>query len=303
LRRLHPGLAVEAIRAGVANAPLGGLRASLIVACLDGIGARIAVNQAATRLGCRWLDGGVEPSAWLARVDVYEPGEDRVCFECGLSEEDYRNLPQRRPCGPPAQAEPATDSHTGLGALAAALLALECRKLLAPGEAPLLGQQLIYSAGNHRLLVNRLRRNPQCRFDHRTFRIAPLEGVTERDSLGQALIRAKELAGVTGAAALSVPGKAFAQALHCPGCARTRSVFCLQGRGSRTARFCASCGGREILPGAFDLRERLDGQLPPRLWQTPLRRAGLKAGDVLELEHESGVWHYEVPAKITRDTL
>lgn len=131
LVEIRPNLEVHAIHSPLENPPLGAWRADLIVGCLDSRVARQAVNERAWRLGIPWADAGVLGSEWLARVNVYAPGYDAQCLECAWSDEDYRLLEQQYPCAGAANEPAPNGASSELGALAAAMLALECRKVLA----------------------------------------------------------------------------------------------------------------------------------------------------------------------------
>jgi len=98
LRRISPVLAVKAIVEAVENVPLGLLRGSVLLACLDSRAARRSVNLAAWRLGLPWIDAGVHGDDLLARVNVYFPCPDQPCLECAWDDRDYQMLAQVYPC-------------------------------------------------------------------------------------------------------------------------------------------------------------------------------------------------------------
>ncbi|HVS04231.1 MAG TPA: ThiF family adenylyltransferase, partial [Thermoanaerobaculia bacterium] len=158
-RRLRPQLAVEALHADLAAVPPGRLRGAALLACLDGRAARQRVNELARWLGMPWIDGGVRADGLLARADLYGAGEESACLECAWSEQDYAALETADPCG---EGEPApTGAPAALGALAAALQALLCGRLLA-GEAPPAlpeggdGWRVVLAAGHGRAQATRL---------------------------------------------------------------------------------------------------------------------------------------------------
>ena len=82
VRQINPELAVTGFPQAVEDVPLGCLRGEVILACLDSRAARQYLNEVARNLGVPWIDAGVEPGSWLARVNVYEPGIDVPCLEC-----------------------------------------------------------------------------------------------------------------------------------------------------------------------------------------------------------------------------
>ncbi len=175
LAEIRPSLGIEAIHAPLEDVPLGAWRADLILACLDSRVARQRVNECAWRLGVPFADSGVLGFEWLARVNVYVPASEAPCLECAWSEEDYRQLEQLYPCGGPANEPAPNGAPSELGALAASMLALECRKMLTgETDCAAIGRQVTFNARWHSCSVTSFRRNPRCRFDHATWRVEPL---------------------------------------------------------------------------------------------------------------------------------
>jgi molybdopterin/thiamine biosynthesis adenylyltransferase len=277
----RPNLEVQAIHAPLESLPLGAWRADLIVAALDSRAARQAVNERAWRLGVPWVDSGVLGSEWLARVNVYVPGDGAPCLECAWSDEDYRLLEQQYPCGAIAPAPNGASAE--LGALAAAVLALECRKMLAgETECAAVGRQATFNARWHRFAMTSFRRNQRCRFDHATWRIEPLACDLRRMRIADLV----ELAGT-----VRVPGQRFVRRLVCPVCCGEKELFQLDGSLDAARRRCGACR-RPMAASGFDIVETLDRELPQEAREMTLEEAGLRIGDVVE----AGDRYFEIAA-------
>ena len=69
--------------------------ADIIIGGLDNREARVAINQAAARTGKVWIDGAIERLDGVARV--FEPSNG-PCYECTMSDVDWRMLEARRSC-------------------------------------------------------------------------------------------------------------------------------------------------------------------------------------------------------------
>ncbi len=67
----------------------------IIFGALDNREARVAINQAAWRVGKPWIDGAIEVVMGVARMFVPPDGP---CYECTLSELDYKLLGVRKSC-------------------------------------------------------------------------------------------------------------------------------------------------------------------------------------------------------------
>ena len=280
LRALNPALEVCAVVDDVANVPLGRLRASVIVACLDSLDARLIVNEQAWRLGVPWLDAGIEPTQQLVRVNGYRPATANPCLECALAEADYENLATHHPCQP-AGANLPTNGSSSLGALAGALLAVECEKILAGDFArSLIGRQVVLDVAHHRHFVTSFRPNPRCRFDHALWQLAPLRGLRPTDTLAELLRVARRAVHGKANLSLSVAGHPLVRALHCRQCGR--GVKCVHLLG-RVARRCPRCHSRDLLAAGFNLTVHLDAFLPPRVLDRSLRSVGLRPGDVVRV--------------------
>lgn len=294
LRHIAPRLQVEAIVADVQSVPLGLLRAAILVACLDSRRARQIVNQVAWRLGIPWIDAGVNADGCLARVNVYLPAAGQPCLECAFDASDYSAIEQIYPCQGDTPAPPASNAPASLGALAAALQVLECRKLLTrQWEGALIGKQVVVDAASHRHFVTSFRRNHACRFDHATWNIETLEQQPSELSVGAALGLASHTGDASGAA-LRVEGQLFVTRLTCPSCGTTRALrWRLSGRLGAEQQ-CAPCRRRMLALG-FDASEWLrQSAVPPELLATPLSSLGLRTGEVLSVRAAHGVRHFQL---------
>ena len=290
LRRINPSLRVKGISESVESVPLGMLRADVIIACLDSRRSRQYVNQAAWRLGVPLIDTGISADGLLARVNGYLPGQDTPCLECAWDEMDYRLLEQVYPCPGFREVAVATNAPSSLGALAASLQAIECRKLLV-GERDkvLFGRQVLIDALYHKHYVTTFRRNTACRFDHEVWSIERLEKQPDQITLGEAL----SLAGSGNGDApplLGVEGSRFVKRLVCQNCRNTSMLLRLHRSLQPAEHKCARCG-QEMLPAGFDLCERLKAdELSEEMQKRSLGSVGLKPGDVFTV----GANHYQL---------
>jgi molybdopterin/thiamine biosynthesis adenylyltransferase len=334
LRRIAPHLEVQGLHADIERLPWGALRGDLVLAGLDSRRARQWVNEVARRLGVTWVDAGVEGAGLLARLDVYAPGDEAACLECAWDERDYRELEQAYPCSgavdeppptepppaaapagePPPAAAPAgepppTAAPASLGALAAALQAIEAAQLLAggagvasageagrpaSGPATLAGSRLLIDAAHHRHLVVRLPRRGDCRFgDHRPWTIEPLANRPRRISLDDVLALGAGLDD-GGGLRLSVAASRFVRRLVCPACGENRTLLRLEVSLSAGRRRCGRCGAA-LRAAAFDRALTLTpASLPERLRRRSLHGLGFRDGEVFTLAGARGARHFEI---------
>lgn len=293
LRQINPLLRVHAIVGAIEDVPLGQLRADVLLACVDSRRARQFINQAAWRLGMPWIDAGVQGEGLLARVNVYVPAPDAPCLECAWDQQDYDLLEHTYPCQG-QEPEPApTTASSGLGALAAALQALECQKLLTnQWDHVAVNRQVLIDAQSHRHYVTTFQRNRQCRFDHGVWTIERLPHPPDELTLQQILAVAKTDARDKDAIALRLEGQTFVEQLTCSGCGYRKSLARFTNRLRQPCR----CG-QTVLAAGFDLYDWLGvRELPPVLLGRSLYHLGVRNGDVLTLRGEATETHYQIGA-------
>jgi molybdopterin/thiamine biosynthesis adenylyltransferase len=275
LRRIRPaigdsGLEVVALQQRIEDVPRGLLLdCDLLVSCLDSKIGRQHLNEIAWRLGKKWADCGVLASQQLVRVNAYVPGEDAPCLECAWGSDEYAALEQQYICGAGEPKGYSTMATSALGALAASLMAIEIRKLLGGDLAhSLAGRQLVLGAEHHVMQLSTLRRNPWCRFDHRSWRvIEPWICPPEATTVGAAL---------STLGSLQVEGHRFASELLCPGCGYQQKSLRL----NRPLARCPACDRRMVTAG-FGSLDRIDSALVGEYADLTLAEIGLRAGDIV----------------------
>ncbi len=271
LRGIRPDLDVMAWQERIEDVPRGLLRSDLLVSCLDSRRARQELNEIAWRLSTPWLDCGVLGSQSMARVSAYVPSYDSPCLECSWNAGaggDYSLLEQEYLCGAGDDSKFPSMASSTLGALAASLLAIEIEKFSrtdSPG--PLGSQQLILDAEHHVIQVTAERRNPWCRFDHRTWAIEPWK-------CDPAVATVREALRALGS--LQVDGHHFVSELVCAGCGRRENAPRL----NRPLARCPLCN-RRMASAGFGSLERLKREYAGEFMDLTLAQVGLRPGDIL----------------------
>lgn len=297
LRQINRGLRTRAFGQPLEDLPLGALRCDVILAAVDSRRTRMAINQAAWRLGVPWINAGVNADGLLARVQVFMPGPAAPCLECAWGPRDYELVEQTYPCQPGASASPATAAPAALGGLAAALQALECEKLLAGQHDHLLaGRDLMVDARHSRHFVTRFGHNSECRMpDHTGWEIGPYDADPASTTFDELVATASALRGAGEGMRVGVAGQTVAAALTCDQCAaRAPAGFVYRGERRRGLPRCASCGGHQSVAG-FDLHDSLDAdRWPAEVRQRSLTELGFVAGDVVDVVTPRVTLHLEI---------
>lgn len=96
-RELNPDVAVQWFHGDINHdIGLGVFRQmDVVIGCLDNREARLAINKACWHLDKPWVDGAIQELLGIARV--FRPN-DGACYECTLTDEDYRIINIRMSC-------------------------------------------------------------------------------------------------------------------------------------------------------------------------------------------------------------
>ena len=295
LRAINPNLHVRAITEPIERVPLGFLRADVILAGLDSRRARQVLNQAAWHLNVPWIDAGVDGANLLVRTNVSRPGDGSPCLECGWSQQDYEQLEQSYPCQGNAVKVAPTNAPSALGALAASLEALECRKLLweLTGRV-LIANQILLDILFHKHYITSYVRNAQCRFDRQIWEVQELPRPAALSLKDVLALGAAASGNGDALPCLQVAGSHFVQALSCAACGSKKRLLRLEASLRPADLKCRRCGGAMVATG-FDRLDRLDpGRLPWHVLARSLRSLGVREHDVVCVGGPRGERHYEL---------
>ena len=97
LQDLNPDTHIKAMPANIiTDIGLGLFReVDVVIGCLDNREARLWVNRQCWKVGTPWIDGGIQEINGV--VKVFLP-PDSACYECAMTENDYRLMNLRYSC-------------------------------------------------------------------------------------------------------------------------------------------------------------------------------------------------------------
>jgi adenylyltransferase/sulfurtransferase len=97
IRTINPDVRVTPIHGNImTDVGLGVFReADVVIGCLDNREARLWVNRSCWKVGTPWIDGGIQEINGV--VKVFTP-PDSACYECAMTENDYRLINLRYSC-------------------------------------------------------------------------------------------------------------------------------------------------------------------------------------------------------------
>lgn len=252
--------------------------AQVVIGALDNREARLAINRACQRVGRPWVDGGIDVLAGVARV--FAP--DGPCYECTMSESDWRALEERRSCDllmrkVIQQGHVPTTSTTA--SIVGAIQVQELLKLL-HGMESLAGAGYVFEGLGHQSYLTRYQRDPSCASHD------PLEEVRETGRgaadlrVGELMARAREALGQGVRLELT---REQVLEVECPECGeRERRPRALSAWTEADAT-CPHCGTRRstrLFHSLHDLAQADEltlAQLGVPAWDVIVARAGDRA--------------------------
>jgi adenylyltransferase/sulfurtransferase len=97
VRDINPDVQVEAIHGNIiTDVGLGRFADSdVVIGCLDNREARLWVNRSCWKVNTPWIDGGIQEINGVAKVFLPPHG---ACYECAMTENDYRLISLRYSC-------------------------------------------------------------------------------------------------------------------------------------------------------------------------------------------------------------
>jgi adenylyltransferase/sulfurtransferase len=151
-------------------------RMDVVLGGLDNREARLAINQACYRVNKPWVDGAIEALDGVARVFV---PPDSACYECTMTETDWKMINKRKSCALLTHAQmaegkiPTTPTSSSI---IAGVQVQEMLKLLHKdrGLPTLAGKGFVFCGMTHDSYVVEYQRKPDC-MSHDT-----MESVTEK---------------------------------------------------------------------------------------------------------------------------
>jgi molybdopterin/thiamine biosynthesis adenylyltransferase len=162
-RDIYPDLCIQPFHGNIVyDLGLGVYRwADVILGGLDNREARVAINQAAARTGKLWIDGAIERLDGVARV--FDPATG-PCYECTMSQNDWKMLEARRSCALLSRAEMEQGKVPTTPTTASVIAGIQCQEAvkLLHGREVLTGQGFVFDGARHQSYVVTYTRNPDC---------------------------------------------------------------------------------------------------------------------------------------------
>jgi molybdopterin/thiamine biosynthesis adenylyltransferase len=242
-KEIYPDLNVQAFNGNVVyDLGLGVFRwADVILGGLDNREARLAINRACWRLNKPWIDGAIEAIQGTARVFVPDGAAQAApCYECTMSDTDWRLLNLRRSCNLLTRQEMEhgkTPTTPTISSIIAGVQTQEAVKLL-HGMESFAGKGWVFAGLSADSYMIEFQRKEDC-YSH-----DPLERVIELDA-GAATLTVRRLLeivrGELGPDAEVELGRDILEKLVCPKCKGEETLFASLGKVTADKSWCPTC--------------------------------------------------------------
>jgi molybdopterin/thiamine biosynthesis adenylyltransferase len=207
--------------------------ADVVIGGLDNREARLAINRNCWRCNRTWIDGAIEQIQGTARV--FSP--DGPCYECTMSDTDWRLLQARRSCNLLSRQQMET-GHTPttptISSIIAGVQTQEAVKLL-HGLKTLRGQAFVFDGLSTEAYQTEFQRKATC-YSHEILpEIVSLDASVQTATAADLLKEARRRLGGTVELELA---RDVLQKLACANCGREETMFASLGRVPASAAFC-----------------------------------------------------------------
>ena len=283
---IYPGMCVRPFQGNVVyDLGLGVYRwADVILGGLDNREARVAINRAAARAGKIWIDGAIERLDGVARV--FDPACG-PCYECTMSEVDWKMLQARRSCALLSRDEMELGKVPTTPTTASVIAGIQCQEAvkLLHGLDVLAGQGFIFDGMTHQSYVIAYTRKDDCPAHEPD---APLVGLPLRASQTRVGDLLERVRGDLGPEAVIETSNDLLASLHCAACDEEEPRLGSLGKVTEREGRCPRCGQHRA-PKTF---HTLDGRGP---WlDRSLSELGIPPWDVLAGRNGLDQRYYEL---------
>jgi adenylyltransferase/sulfurtransferase len=226
-----------------------------------------------------WIDGAIEVLNGVARV--FSPENDGPCYECTMSETDWKLLENRRSCALLTREQmlagkvPTTPTTASI---VAGVQMQEAIKII-HGMEPMAGRAMVYNGLNSETYSVTYQRKEDC-YGHETYQqLAPLGCGVADVTVGDLLARARrELRDEQAVIGLS---RDIVSGLSCPVCFSQEDVFRSLGKVTEAEAVCPDCGKTRvpITLATLGYDDALDGRSFAELGVPPFDIVTARSGE------------------------
>lgn len=279
IQEMNPDSRIRPLHADVmTNVGLGFFRdADVVIGCLDNREARLWVNRQCWKVGTPWVDGGIQEINGVVKVFI---PPDSACYECGMTENDYRLINLRYSCPllsrEQIQAGKVPTAPT-IASIIGGIQVQEALKLIheIPCEG---GVATVFNGLTNRLYTTRYQRREDC-LSHETYSAARELDVTCDDSAERLFEAARKEFDAVDPLRLPLE-RDLVVSIDCHACGTSRPILKPMEAVPQSDAVCPDCG--DI---AQPVRQHVIEQ-GSSVAEAPLRQLGIAPYDIVRVQSQ-----------------
>ncbi len=279
-KEIYPDMKTRAFNGNVVyDLGLGVFRwADVVIGGLDNREARLAINRGCWRVGRPWIDGAIEQIQGVARVFSPLKHREGPCYECTMSEMDWKLLAMRRSCNLLSRGEMQAGKTPTTPTISSIIAGVQCQEAvkLLHGMETIAGRGWAFAGLTGDSYAIEYQAKADCYSHDILDEIVPLDGGAGDTTAEQLLTLARQRLGGLGAGTELELGRDVLEKMVCPKCGREESLFISLGQARPGLAECPHCPGTRREPVTF-FKIRGDESFAGR----PLAEIGVPAFDVV----------------------
>ena len=223
--------------------------ADLVIAGLDNREARLAINRACWKVNKPWIDGAIEKLEGCCRVFV----PDGPCYECTMSEMDWKLLAMRRSCNLLSRGEMEEGKTPTTPTVSSIIAGVQCQEAvkMLHGLETIAGKGWVFTGVGADAYTIEYQRKQDC-YSHDTLsEIISLDAGVASITARQLLERARKLLGEKVELELA---RDVLEKLTCTSCGKVQTVFASLGKVSADLGRCPHCSAVREVSTFFKIR-------------------------------------------------
>jgi adenylyltransferase/sulfurtransferase len=270
--------------------------ADVVIGGLDNREARLTINRNCWKCNKPWVDGAIQQIDGVARVFIPETHPlgrpDAACYECTMSDTDWKLLQLRRSCNLLSKSEMEMGKTPTTPTISSIIAGVQCQEAvkILHGMETLSGRGWVFSGLSSDSYQTEYQQKETCYSHDPLEKIIPMPWSAEKTTVGEALAEARRLLGTGAELELA---RDVLEKMVCPGCGAEERLFVSLGQVKSDKAACPKCAvpRREVVTfykirGSEDFLDRTLAQIGVPPFDVLIARTADRAIG-LELSHDS----------------
>jgi adenylyltransferase/sulfurtransferase len=247
-REIYPDLHVQAFNGNVVyDLGLGVFNwADIVIGGLDNREARLSINRNCWKCSKPWVDGAIQQIDGTARVFVPENHPlgkpDAACYECTMSDTDWKLLQLRRSCNLLSKSEMETGKTPTTPTISSIIAGVQCQEAvkILHGMETISGKGWVFSGLTTDSYITEFQNKDTCYSHDPLEKIVSMPWSASTTTVRDALAEAKRLLGPDAELELA---RDVLEKLVCPNCHAEETMFTSLGKVKGDKANCPNCAG------------------------------------------------------------